>query len=578
MISTSVLMTIGGVIALDLLRKEIPQYLGSILYAGLLIFGLSGGLFYYAIWNLRSKQPHKIKTSLFYAFAIVFFGGIVFVYYLAFNLLLPPLTPSAATQYQWDQGPWLCFGEDPMTEMIIRWETHEPAPTIIEYGKNIVTTQQSIGDSGRRHVIHLTQLEPGTKYYYRLQNFTDSSWHNFTTAPDTTEPFTFLVLGDTRNSGGSDNSVNTKHGEVVDAMLTQSHNFTLNTGDVNYDGADLESWHVYFEDMQRDAADHPYMISAGNHELGGDGGKNFDYFFEFSYADKNPSLFTQGRYYSFNYSNAHFLIIDTFSLREITYTQLAFIENDLAKNQGHKWLFVLFHEPPLSTGDFNMNWYLINTFCPMFDKYGVDIVLTGHDHHYEAFNWTYGANGLTVAPNHDWNHNNVMYFVTGGGGSNLDMGITTRPPNTYTRRWYNNSAGRYVEFQEQSEHWLTNQTTLAGTYYHNSSEHAVQTELYGQIYGELAYHYMKIQVNDTQVIIETFYRNNTLLPGQRFILTKSFNQFDDGRRLYNSQGDILYIINIYAMAFGFNLLFIFGLASLDYLLRKKLFPVKKVVK
>lgn len=575
MIITSVMLTIGGIIAIDLLRKEIPEYLGSVLYAGLLIFGVSGGLIFYTIWNLRAKKPTKIRTPIFYVIAFLLFGGAVFVYQLAFTELISIAPASMATQFQWNQGPWLSLGTDTQTEMNIRWETNETAPTVLKYGMNVTVTQQVLNTAGRKHLIHLKNLEPGTSYFYQIQNFTDSAWHNFTTAPATPIAFTFLVLGDNRNSGGLDDSVNTKHNEVVGAMLAQEHQLTLNVGDVNYDGNDLDSWHVFLKEMERDAADHPYMVAVGNHEMGGDGGRNYDYVFEYDYADPNPSFFAQGRYYSFNYSNAHFLMIDTNSLGEVSQSQLAFIEADLARNQGQNWIFAFFHEPPLSTGDYNMDWGHMTAFCPLFDKYGVDAVFTGHDHHYESFNWTYGANGLTFSPNHDWEHNDVMYFVTGGGGSNLDMGITTRSPKTYTRCWYNNTAGAYITIEEHSNPWLTNQTSPEGNYYHNSSEHAVQTELLGQIYGELAYQYMRVRVNGSTVTIESFYRDNSLMPGQNFTLTNTFSQVDDGRRLYDPKGDLYFMIGLYSMAIGFNALFLFGLLGLDFILRKKLKPTQQ---
>lgn len=50
-----------------------------------------------------------------------------------------------------------------------------------------------------------------------------------------------------------------------------------------------------------------------------------------------------------------------------------------------------------------------NYLVPLFEKYGVNLVLNGHDHDYERFN-AVNSSGTGVK---------VPYIVTGGGGGDL---------------------------------------------------------------------------------------------------------------------------------------------------------------
>jgi predicted phosphodiesterase len=51
-----------------------------------------------------------------------------------------------------------------------------------------------------------------------------------------------------------------------------------------------------------------------------------------------------------------------------------------------RWLIVAFHEPYYSTeGSYGLAGYFQQNLEPLFFKYGVDIVITGHVHAYERF-------------------------------------------------------------------------------------------------------------------------------------------------------------------------------------------------
>ncbi len=96
--------------------------------------------------------------------------------------------------------------------------------------------------------------------------------------------------------------------------------------------------------------------------------------------------------------------------------QIEWLENEL-KTSTSKWKIVFFHHPLYSSGDrHGSDLRLREVLEPVFLKYNVSVVLTGHDHFYER-----------VKP-----QKGITYFVVGSGGQlragNIDeaSGLTAR--------------------------------------------------------------------------------------------------------------------------------------------------------
>jgi 3',5'-cyclic AMP phosphodiesterase CpdA len=96
--------------------------------------------------------------------------------------------------------------------------------------------------------------------------------------------------------------------------------------------------------------------------------------------------------------------------------QMAWLEKEL-ENSNEKWKIPYFHHPLYSSGErHGSDLTLRQTLEPLFIKYGVSVVLTGHDHFYER-----------IKP-----QNGIVYFVVGSGGKlrggNIDRnsGLTAK--------------------------------------------------------------------------------------------------------------------------------------------------------
>jgi len=119
-------------------------------------------------------------------------------------------------------------------------------------------------------------------------------------------------------------------------------------------------------------------------------------------------------YYSFSPSPEvrFFMLESTYPVPE----QIAWLEKEL-KASNSNWKIPVFHHPLYSSGDRHGSDLLLREVLePLFVKYNVSVVLTGHDHFYER-----------VKP-----QKGITYFVVGSGGKlragNIDgaSGITAK--------------------------------------------------------------------------------------------------------------------------------------------------------
>ena len=94
------------------------------------------------------------------------------------------------------------------------------------------------------------------------------------------------------------------------------------------------------------------------------------------------------QYYSFDVGMVHFLALSTETPFEKGYPQYDFAERDLAKAAADpektRWMIVFFHKPSYTSPSTHnaLNLFRI-TYHPLFEKYGVDLVLQAHNHNYQ---------------------------------------------------------------------------------------------------------------------------------------------------------------------------------------------------
>ena len=99
------------------------------------------------------------------------------------------------------------------------------------------------------------------------------------------------------------------------------------------------------------------------------------------------------------------LIVGLDSNRPDDPAQLGWLEATLAAST-HRWKIVAIHEPPYSAGYQGSNEDVRDIFTPVFERYGVNLVLSGHEHDYQRSVLLGG----------------VTYVVSGGGADTRRTG------------------------------------------------------------------------------------------------------------------------------------------------------------
>ena len=139
-------------------------------------------------------------------------------------------------------------------------------------------------------------------------------------------------------------------------------------------------------------------------------------------------------FYSFDYQNVHFLAMSTGKDSVIPYAngseQYQFINDDLSKaanNPNIDWIIVYGYRPFYTSPTIHpANEILRETYPPLFEKYGVDLVITSHNHNYQrsyplVYNIEHSREPIVKDVNAS--HYNApgvpIYVVVGTAGNNL---------------------------------------------------------------------------------------------------------------------------------------------------------------
>lgn len=199
----------------------------------------------------------------------------------------------------------------------------------------------------------------------------------------------FAVYGDCRD--GHD-----VHRKLIDLIVKNDPSMVFQTGDLVHRGTDDSLWKIYDDIVAPLLKKATLYPARGNHDFGGTG-----------YADRVTAPFTSGNkdYYSLDRANCHFVILDVDEHAEFgpETDQYKWLVADLTKAKDTaQHIFVFFHVSPYSIGSHGPSPEVQEKLCPVFTKFGVRIVFTGHDHNY----YHTARKGIT-------------YVVTGGGGAPL---------------------------------------------------------------------------------------------------------------------------------------------------------------
>lgn len=378
-------------------------------------------------------------------------------------------------------GLHLQFGADAASEMVVSWHTLQAVrrPRVLlgrpdgKLERTAVAAVSSYTDAKSGQVVYayharLTGLRPGSAYLYAaLHDGAEPEFGTFRMVPRGRSAFTFTSFGDqgTPTLGKkyvppagvtlpnppfvNDNLGSPAGGETTLGVERLRPAFHLFNGDLCYANlADdrVRTWWDFWANNSRSARNRPWMPSPGNHEneLGNGpiGYRAYQTYFSLPPAAGQTDL-TRGLWYAFTAGSVRVISIAN---DDIAYqdggnsyvrgysagAQKAWLAAELAatrRNRGIDWIVVCMHQVAISSVDqFNgADLGIRQEWLPLFDRYGVDLVVCGHEHHYERSHPIRGRQAnATLTPIPAATATDVIdttkgtvHMVIGGGGTSV---------------------------------------------------------------------------------------------------------------------------------------------------------------
>jgi calcineurin-like phosphoesterase family protein/iron/zinc purple acid phosphatase-like protein C len=252
---------------------------------------------------------------------------------------------------------------------------------------------------------------------------------------------------------------------TVRSIIQKNPELVLGLGDYSYRSS-AKCWLHLINPI-----DHIMKITLGNHD-------HLIYTNSTDYYS-SPELMRQymnhfnltRQYYSFNYQNVHFICMST----EVPYgpdsKQYTFVKTDLKKTISDpdvNWIVVFYHRLAYTSPTFiDSIAVLRDTYHPLFEKYGVDLIIQAHSHNYQRtypikFNYT-NALKPYVTDKNTTNYQNPqgqIYTIVGTAGA-VDVHNFTQPAAPFTAVQFNGYGFMNVDV-------LHNGTLLQGNFYDNN--------------------------------------------------------------------------------------------------------------
>lgn len=324
---------------------------------------------------------------------------------LSFNLKMEGNTsiPSVVV----DRGPYLQTATE--NSIVIKWRTTSATDSKITFGTSLGNlTQQALDyDFKTNHEVHITGLNPATVYYYTIgTNYTtfvnEAPEVYFKTNPvlGTVAPYRFWVIGDAgtgtvHQRGVRDGfSLYNNHQHVDGWLMLGDNAYGNGTNDGNQNCYQTGVFQNMYENTLRNTVLWP---ATGNHDYNNHipfspSPAYFDIFTLPTNAEAGGVPSGTEKYYSYNYGNIHFIVLDSYDeSRSVTGSMAQWLQSDLAADT-MAWTIAYWHHPPYTKGSHDSdNGNLLNgelveireNILPIIEAGGVDLVLNGHSHCYE---------------------------------------------------------------------------------------------------------------------------------------------------------------------------------------------------
>jgi hypothetical protein len=405
----------------------------------------------------------------------------------------------------------LTWGADPTRQVVVSWASLAQAvnPRVHltdpgRFGRTIPAVQRTYTDGLNGQTVFtyhafLDGLQPDSVNQYSVtadndSNATQPFTATFHTAPRGRKPFRWTSFGDLATPVTSWVLSYPQSAFAVQAVEQFQPLFHLLNGDLCYANLNPHTqpavWRDFGNNNQASASNRPWMPCVGNHEIEFNNGvQGFtSYLTRYSLPDNGTDF--PGRWYSFRVGSAMFISL---SADDVIFqdggafvggpapltpdpstgnapiaagtsfyihgysggAQTRWLERTLreaSEDEDIDWIVVQMHQDALSsskTGN-GSDLGLRQQWLPLFDKYGVDLVVCGHDHDYErsfpvrGANHGVGQDAATGAPVDTFQPNpapdaqaadgsfdtslGTVHLILGGGGTSAPLDVFVNDP------------------------------------------------------------------------------------------------------------------------------------------------------
>jgi hypothetical protein len=345
-------------------------------------------------------------------------------------------------------GPrWLAFGNDPKSEVTVSsYIAGQFRSASLDYGldhafgSSVPLNVRGVAGVQTRYAsAQLSRLSPGTRYLYRIRiDETTSKVSAFTTAPTAPGSFSFTAFGDAGT---------TPHTKLILAQIAKHkpqihlvagdlcYAYTAGTG-LSTGKLNLRQWDHWLRIINPVSNMTPWMTTVGNHEMEpGFGPQGYTgYLARFSTPKNGPVACPAA--YHYQYGSVAFVHVDS---NDVSYeiphnlgyshgTQDAWLNSTLESYRSAAdvdFIVVVMHHCAYSTatahgceGGVREHW------ARLFDRYNVDLVISGHNHSYERSHPVRAGQPSQHAPKGATLDSSLgtTYLTVGGGGEGLNSG------------------------------------------------------------------------------------------------------------------------------------------------------------
>ncbi|WP_454879427.1 metallophosphoesterase [Sphingobacterium detergens] len=293
----------------------------------------------------------------------------------------------------------LTWSDDPSSTQSVSWRTAGGSDKIIgqiaeeQSNPDFETKAQTVEgtrlylERGKQqdtyNQVNFRNLKSATTYTYRVGDGIHwSAWNQFKTAEKSGD-FSFIYLGDAQND------LRSRWSRTIRRAFQQESNarFIVHAGDLINRSNTNEEWAEWYEGTGFIHQMIPAIPTPGNHEYRRDSTGHLvldpHWKVQFNLPKNGPEGLQDAVYY-LDYQdlrivslNSQLIMLDSVAAS----AQEKWLESVLASST-KKWNIVVMHHPVYSTAKSRDNTILRERFKPILEKYGVDLVLQGHDHTY----------------------------------------------------------------------------------------------------------------------------------------------------------------------------------------------------